>query len=152
MTVHRSRTGHYFELRFFSLERGAKGDSISLKKSKCHFSFHKHFNIGPVDLIERAFGLRDQDVEEKTTKLHNYVNFCIRHVVYRNRNRTLGFSLSSTVDNVCNKIRTFIQNDLIQKYDRSKAMNKVDSFEEAFLIGSVLGKIEDHELTLTDLT
>ena len=120
---------------------------------ECYAKFqpftNRILNIGPVDLIERAFGLRGQ---EKSTKLRNYVNFCIRHVVYRNRNRSLGSSLSSTVENVCNKIRTFIQNDLIQKYDRSKATNKVNSFEEVFLIGSVLGKIEDRVLTLADLT
>ena len=56
------------------------------------------------------------------------------------------------MENVCNKIKTFIQNDLIQKYDRSKATNKVNSFEEVFLIGSFLGKIEDRVLTLADLT
>ena len=43
LEAYNSKTINFGEMRFFSLERGAQGDLISIKKLIGHFSFHKHF-------------------------------------------------------------------------------------------------------------
>ena len=68
--------------------------------------------VGPVDLLERAFGLRKPDPVNHGIDVRNYINFCIRHVVYRNRNNVLGRSINSTFQNLCKKIISFIHKDL----------------------------------------
>ena len=108
-------------------------------------------NLGTVGLIERAFGVKIGDFERKNCILRNYVNFCIRHIVYRSRNKVFGSSLLTTVTNVCNKIETFIHNDLQQKIDLAKFNNTLNRFEEDFLHANVLGKIENGELVLNNL-
>ena len=49
-------------------------------------------NLGTVGLIERAFGVQIGDFERKNFILRNYVNFCIRHIVYRSRNKYLALA------------------------------------------------------------
>ena len=46
--------------------------------------------VGPVDLLERAFGLRKPDPVNHGIDVRNYINFCIRYFVYRNRNQCVG--------------------------------------------------------------
>ena len=90
-------------------------------------------NIGTVDLVERAFGLKIGDFAKNKCILRNYVNFCIRHIIYRSRNKVFGNSLLTTVTTLCNKIESFIQNDLRQKFELTKFNNKIDCF--AYLFG-----------------
>ena len=104
--------------------------------------------VGPVDLLERAFGLRKPDPVNHGIDVRNYINFCIRHVVYRNRNNVLGKSTNSTFQNLCKKIISFIHKDLKSKYYRCKLLNDVDKFKETFLVGNALGQIVNHELIL----
>ena len=104
--------------------------------------------VGPVDLLERAFGLRKPDPVNHGIDVRNYINFCIRHVVYRNRNNVLGRSINSTFQNLCKKIIFFIHKDLKSKYHRCKLLNDVDKFKETFLVGNALGQIVNHELIL----
>ena len=82
--------------------------------------------------------------------VRNYVNFSIRHVVYRNCNNVLGTSIDSKFQNLRKKIVSFIHKDLKSKYYRSKLLNKVDKFEKTFLTGNALGQILNHELILFD--
>ena len=78
----------------------------------------KILNIGPVDLIERAFGLREEEENEKRIKLRNYVNFTVRHIIFRNCNRNLGASDATVVTNICKKVVSFIQKDLNLKLSK----------------------------------
>ena len=111
----------------------------------------KILNIGPVDLIERAFGLREEEDNEKRIKLRNYVNFTVRHIIFRNRNRNLGASDATVVTNICKKVVSFIQKDLNLKFSRISLSGRA-SFVENYLIDGVLGKIEDDKLVLNYIT
>ena len=123
---------------------------------ECYRKFQKItdkiFYIGSLDLIERAFGLPIENKGEKRKELRNYINFSIRHIVYRNRNKVFGNSFSIIIVNLVNIIETFIHCDLRQKYDLAKARNKTSSFEDDFLIDNILGKIENEVLILKNLT
>ena len=56
-----------------------------------------------------------------------------------------------TVSNICTKIEIYIQNDLQDKFEVSKFKNKKNSFENVYLIGNILGKIENKDLILTKM-
>ena len=122
---------------------------------KCYEHFlcytDKILNIGPVDLIERAFGLRGEEENEKRIKLRNYVNFTVRHIIFRSRNKNLGSSVNSVVTNICTKVVSSIQKDLNLKFSRISLSGRA-SFAENYLIDGVLGKIEDDKLVLNYIT
>ena len=56
-----------------------------------------------------------------------------------------------TVSNICTKIEIYIQNDLQDKFEVSKFKNKMNSLENVYLIGNILGKIENQDLILTKM-
>ena len=84
--------------------------------------------------------------------LRNYIHFSVRHIVFRNRYRSLSKNLLSTVRILIKRISCFIRNDLGQKFHHAKANNCIDDFKSKFLIDNVLGVIIDNSLTVKDLT
>ena len=120
---------------------------------------HSHFlqfssnlvNINSVNLMERAFGLKVEE-NDKKGMLRNYIHFSVRHIVFRNRYRSLSKNLLSTVRILIKRISCFIRNDLEQKFHHAKANNCIDDFESKFLIDNVLGVIIDNSLIVKDLT
>ena len=56
-----------------------------------------------------------------------------------------------TVLSICTKIEIYIQNDLQDKFEVSKFKNKTNSFENDYLIGNILGKIENQDLIITKM-
>ena len=79
---------------------------------ECYRKFQKItdkiFYIGSLNLIERAFGLPVENKGEKQKELRNYINFSIRHIVYRNRNKVIGNRFSIIIVNLVNIIEMFI--------------------------------------------
>ena len=65
-------------------------------------------DIGSVNLLEKSFGLKIEK-EDSKQKLRNYINFSIRHVVFRNRHRKLGNNRAVTVRNLIRKIDSFLK-------------------------------------------
>ena len=65
--------------------------------------------------------------------------------------KTHGNNLMKTVSNICTKIEIYIQNDLQDKFEVSKSKNKTNCFENVYLIGNILGKIENQDLILTKM-
>ena len=105
-------------------------------------------SIGSVDLIERAFGLKVNDGDIKSS---NYINFSLRHVTYRSRYKILGKSKEAIQLNLIKKISLFIRTDLRNKFEVACAKNEVESFKRSYLIDCVLGEVIDGNLVLKDL-
>ena len=108
-------------------------------------------SINSVNLLERAFGLKIEE-NDKKGMLRNYIHFSVRHIVFRNRYRSLSKNLLSTVRILIKRISCFIRNDLEQKFHHAKANNCIDDFKSKFLIDNVLGVIIDNSLIVKDLT
>ena len=106
--------------------------------------------IGSVNLIEKSFGLKVEK-DDKKQKLRNYINFSIRHVVFRNRHRKLGNNKASIVRNLILKIDTFLKADLKTKFKLAVEKQKVDEFRNNYLIDGVLGTVDNNVLSLNTL-
>ena len=107
-------------------------------------------NIGGVDLMERAFGLKVEKNDKKAA-LRNYINFFIRHTVFRNRNKILGNSIDTIFQGLVKKICWNIKNDLKDKFLIACAGKRSQSFIDSFLIDNVLGEVINEDLVITDL-
>ena len=110
------------------------------------FITNKLVNIGPVHYLERAFGIKISKPANKREELRNYVNFCIRHIVFRSRNKRLGRTVINIILSLCFKIENFIKSDLKQKYDLAVETGRLRVFEETFLVDNILGEIKDGRL------
>jgi hypothetical protein len=106
-------------------------------------------STGSVDLIERAFGLKVND-EDIRSSLRNYINFSVRHVTYRSRHKILGKSKESIQLNLIKKISLFIRTDLRNRFEVACVKNEVESFKRSYLIDCVLGEVIDGNLILKD--
>ena len=110
------------------------------------------FKLGPVNLIERAFGLQVEGEDKDRVTLRNFINFSVRHVVYRSRNTTCGSNIPNSVLTLCKKIEIYIHNDLNEKFISFKATNRVDEYKKMYLIDDVLGCIDrNNELVCKNL-
>jgi len=94
---------------------------------------------------EKAFGIFEQMNDKKL--LRNYTTFIIRHIIYRNRNMVVNRGVNVQLI-LINKVKQFIRNDLINRFDIAKFKNEVLSFKEKYLIDEVFGKIENNKLLL----
>ena len=107
-------------------------------------------NIGAVNLLERAFGLKTETDDSKIL-LRNFINFSIRHIVFRNRHQNLGNCKAVIVRNMIRKIAFFLKSELKTKFSLALVNRKIDSFINTFLIDGILGSIDQNVLTLKDL-
>ena len=107
-------------------------------------------NIGGVDLMERAFGLK-AGRNDKKAALRNYINFSIRHTVYRNRNKILGSSIDTIFKVLVKKICWNIKKDLTDKFATACAGQSFQSFIDSFLIDNILGEVIYEELRINNL-
>ena len=121
---------------------------------KCYQHFLKFcdllVNIGSVDLIERDFGLKVNNGDNKSS-LRNYINFSVRHITYWNRHKVLGNNKVLIQNNLIKKISSFIRTDLKSKFEIASIKKEIESFKGKFLIDSVLGEIVDGNLVLKNL-
>ena len=110
------------------------------------------YKFGPVNLIERAFGLQIEGEDMHRVTLRNFINFTVRHVVYRSRNTTCGSNIPICVSSLCKKIEIYIHNDLNEKFISFKATNRIDEYKKIYLIDNVLGYIDsNNELVCKNL-
>ena len=105
-------------------------------------------DIHHVNLLERAFGLKI-DNPDNNSSLRNFINFSIRHIIFRNRNRKFG-DPNTTTQKMIKKIGNFIQSELYTKFKLACINNKIDKFKELFLVDNILGRIESNALVLVD--
>ena len=105
---------------------------------KFMFITSKLVNIGLVRYLERAFGIKIWKPANKREELRNYVNFCIRHIVFRSRHKRLGCTFINIILSLCFKIDDFIQSDLKKKIDLAVEMER--------LVDNILGEIKDGRL------
>lgn len=94
--------------------------------------------------LEKVVGLQGGSSQ---IKLRNYITFSLRHVVFRNRNKTFG-NLLPTIDIMCKKIEYFIINDVTTRYWIAQSDTRLDKFENSYLVENILGKLENNELVL----
>ena len=83
--------------------------------------------------------------------LRNFINFSIRHIVFRNRHQNLGNCKAVIVRNMIRKIAFFLKSELKTKFSLALVNRKIDSFINTFLIDGILGSIDENILTLKDL-
>ena len=107
-------------------------------------------DIGSVNLLEKSFGLKIEK-EDSKQKLRNYINFSIRHVVFRNRHRKLGNNRAVTVRNLIRKIDLFLKGDLKTKFNLALEKHSLDEFRNTYLVDGILGSADNKVLTLNNL-
>ena len=107
-------------------------------------------DIGSVNLLEKSFGLKIEK-EDSKQKLRNYINFSIRHVVFRNRHRKLGNNRAVTVRNLIRKIDSFLKGDLKTKFNLALEKHSLDEFRNTYLVDGILGSADNKVLTLNNL-
>ena len=97
----------------------------------------------PLTPKEIIFGISAKNKIDK--KLHNYIMFAIRHVIYRSRNKTFDCQNTAVIA-ISNRIKVFIRSDLKNKFFTALYKNEIQNFKDTYLYNNILGKIENNEL------
>ena len=116
----------------------------------CHFlTTMRQLVDVDITMEEKAFGLPISTNREKRKQLRNYINACIKCVIFRNRGSKLNGNSNIKSLILISKCRKALSMDLTQKFLNYKNRKRLDKFREMFLIENILGLIDSNGFHFT---
>ena len=98
-----------------------------------------------LSIKETIFGLLSNNQINK--RLHNYVIYSIRHVIFRSRNIDFE-NVNTAVSTITLKTKRYIRDDLKSKYYIALNKNRIQKFRQTYLYNNILAEVIDNSLDI----
>ena len=98
-----------------------------------------------LSIKETIFGLLSNNQINK--RLHNYVIYSIRHVIFRSRNIDFE-NVNTAVSTITSKTKRYIRDDLKSKYYIALNKNRIQKFRQTYLYNNILAEVINNNLEI----